>query len=133
MIVDGDASLKEERTLPFSIAIIFYLAGLVILLYFEVNIIITAFWFCYISNTLFTILINRYWKISAHAMGAAGPFAALTFLFGYTAIYFILIVLLIGWSRIKLKCHTFTQVAAGAVLAFLSTFLQIHLIVNYFY
>ncbi len=133
LIIDGDASIKEERTLPFSVAILFYIAGLALLIYFEVNIIITAFWFCYISNTLITIFINKYWKISAHAMGAAGPLAALTFLFGYTAIYFSIIVLLVGWSRIKLKCHTFAQVAAGTVLAFLSTFLQIYLIVDYFY
>lgn len=132
MIVDGDASIKEERTLPFAIAILFYITGLIVLVYFEVSVITVAFWFCYISNTLFTILINRYWKISAHAMGAAGPFAALTFLFGYSAMYFFVIVILVGWSRIQLKCHTFAQVAAGAVLAFFSTFIQIHLIVNYF-
>lgn len=132
MIVDSDASIKEERALPFSIAIIFYLIGLIILITFKVNIITTAFWFCYISNTLITILINKYWKISAHAMGAAGPFAAISFLLGLSAIYFSIIVLLVGWSRIKLKCHTFAQVAAGTILAFISTLLQIHLIIEYF-
>lgn len=132
MIVDSDASIKEERTLPFSIAIIFYLIGLVILITFKVNIITTAFWFCYISNTLITILINKYWKISAHAMGAAGPFAAISFLLGLSAIYFSIFVLLVGWSRIKLKCHTFAQVAAGTILAFISTLIQIHLIIEYF-
>lgn len=132
MIVDGDASIKEERTLPFSIAIIFYLIGLVVLISFKVNILTIAFWFCYISNTLITILINKYWKISAHAMGAAGPFAAISFLFGLSAVYFSIIILLVGWSRIKLKCHTFAQVAAGILLAFFSTLLQIHLIIKYF-
>lgn len=132
MIVDGDASIKEERTLPFSIAVIFYLIGLIILITFEVNIITTAFWFCYISNTLITILINKYWKISAHAMGVAGPFAAISFLFGLSTLYFSIFVLLVGWSRIKLKCHTFAQVAAGTILAFISTLLQIHLIIEYF-
>jgi membrane-associated phospholipid phosphatase len=132
MIVDSDASNKEERTLPFSIAIIFYLIGFLFLFYFNVNIISIAFWFCYISNTIITIFINRYWKISAHAMGAAGPFAALIFLFGFNAIYFLVLVILIGWSRINLKCHTLAQVAAGIVLAFISTYFQIYFIVNYF-
>lgn len=130
LIVDSDASLKEERTLPFLIAVLFYLAGLIILILFQVSMISIAFWFCYISNTIITIFINKYWKISAHAMGAAGPFAALTFLFGLNAIYFLLFVLLVGWSRIKLKCHTITQVAAGICLAFISTYVQIHFIVN---
>lgn len=132
LIIDSDASIKEERSLPFSIAIIFYLIGLVIFIYFGVNIISIAFWICYISNTVITIFINRYWKISAHAMGAAGPFAALVFLFGLSAIYFLIVIVLIGWARIKLKCHTFGQVAAGTILAFVSTYVQVYFITKYF-
>lgn len=132
LIADSDASIKEERSLPFSIAIIFYLIGLVIFIYFGVNIISIAFWICYISNTVITIFINRYWKISAHAMGAAGPFAALVFLFGLSAIYFLIVIVLIGWARIKLKCHTFGQVAAGTILAFVSTYVQVYFITKYF-
>lgn len=132
LLIDSDASIKEERTLPFSVAVIFYLIGLLILIYFDVSIISTAFWFCYISNTIITIFINKYWKISAHAMGAAGPFAALTFVIGLLSMYFFIIVLLVGWARIKLKCHTIEQVLAGFILAFVSTYLQIYFIVKYF-
>ncbi|MCJ7554029.1 MAG: hypothetical protein MUO34_09110 [Ignavibacteriaceae bacterium] len=132
LLVDSDASIKEERTLPFSIAIVFYVIGFIILNYFEVNIISIAFWFCYISNTIITILINKHWKIIAHAMGAAGPFAALTFVFGLYALIFGIIVVIVGWARIRLKCHTFAQVFAGGVLAFISTYIQIYFIVKYF-
>jgi membrane-associated phospholipid phosphatase len=130
-IVDLDASVKEERTTPFLISVGFYLVGLVILIIFKVNIISIAFWFCYISNTLVTILINKHWKISAHAMGAAGPLAAVTYVFGPIALIFALIVFLLGWSRIQLKVHNFAQVSAGIILAFASTFLQIFVIVNW--
>ncbi|MFO7525974.1 MAG: hypothetical protein R6W68_11000 [Ignavibacteriaceae bacterium] len=132
LLIDSDASIKEERTLPFSIAVLFYVIGLIILIYFQINIISIAFWFCYISNTIITIFINKYWKISAHAMGAAGTFAALIFVLGFPALYFLIIVLIIGWARIKLKCHSFAQVTAGTVLAFVSTYLQIYFIVKYF-
>ena len=131
-ILDLDASLKEERTTPYLISVGFYLIGLVILLIFNVNIISIVFWFCYISNTLVTILINKHWKISAHAMGAAGPLAALTSVFGPIALLFAIIVFLVGWSRIKLKVHNFAQVMAGVLLAFVSTYLQIYLIVRFF-
>ena len=131
-IVDLDASVKEERNTPFLISVGFYLIGLSILIIFHVNIISTAFWFCYISNTLVTILINKHWKISAHAMGAAGPLAALTYVFGPIALLFAIIVFLVGWSRIKLKVHNFAQVMAGVLLAFVSTYLQIYLIVRFF-
>lgn len=132
LVADADASVKEERTLPFSIAIVFYLAGLIILIYFNINLISIAFWFCYISNTIITIFINRYWKISAHAIGASGHFAVLIFLFGLSAAYFGIIVLLVGWSRIKLKCHTFGQVAAGTIFAFISVYIQMYFILKYF-
>jgi len=131
-IVDLDASKKEERNTPFLISVGFYLIGISILIIFHVNIISIAFWFCYISNTLVTIFINKHWKISAHAMGAAGPLAALTYVFGPIALLFAIIVFLVGWSRIQLKVHNLAQVMAGVILAFVSTYLQIYLIVRFF-
>lgn len=131
-IVDLDASIKEERTVPFLISVGFYLMGLILLINFNVHIISIAFWFCYISNTLITIFINRHWKISAHAMGAAGPLAAVTYAFGPIALIFSIIVFLVGWSRIQLKVHTTAQVIAGVLFAFSSVYLQIYFIVRLF-
>jgi membrane-associated phospholipid phosphatase len=131
-IIDIDATVKEERTFPFLIAILFYVAGIYILIKAQVNIISIAFWFCYISNTIFVIIINKYWKISAHMMGAAGPFAAICFVFGINAIPFILILLMIGWARIYLKCHNFYQVLAGGALGFSSTIIQLIIITRIF-
>ena len=131
-LADQDALIKEERTLPFFIATGFYVIGLLLLIIFKVNIVSIAFWFCYISNTLLTILINRYEKISAHTMGAAGPMAAFTFLLGPLALFSMIIVLIVGWARIKLECHTFIQIALGFFIGFISTYLQIFLIVKLF-
>ncbi|MFC2094032.1 hypothetical protein ACFLSH_00245 [Bacteroidota bacterium] len=131
-IVDIDASIKEERTVPMSISLIFYITGLIFLLLYKVNIISIAFWFCYISNTLIAISINKKWKISAHTMGASGPIAAITYVFGPVALMFLAITILVGWSRIQLKCHSFAQVMVGGIFAFVSTYVQIYLIVSYF-
>lgn len=131
-LADQDASIKEQRTIPFLIAIIFYLIGLWIMIKYDLNIISIAFWFCYISNTIITIFINKFWKISAHAMGAAGPFSAIVFAFGWIGILLFPIVFLVGWARIELKCHTLTQVIAGILLAFISVYIQMSLIVKYF-
>jgi membrane-associated phospholipid phosphatase len=131
-LADQDASIKEERTFPFLIAIIFYLIGLWLMIKFDLNIISIAFWFCYISNTIITIIINKFWKISAHSMGASGPFAAIIFSFGWIGLFMLPVVILVGWSRIKLKCHTISQVVAGILLAFFSVYLQMYLIIKYF-
>jgi membrane-associated phospholipid phosphatase len=132
-IINSDATIKEERTLPFSLSIIFYLLGIIILIIAGINIVSIAFWFCYISNTLLIIVINKYWKISAHMMGAAGPFAAACFVFGLGALPFILLLFIIGWSRIYLKCHNIYQVLAGGILAFVSTIIQMQIITKLFY
>lgn len=131
-LIDQDASIKEERTIPFIIALGFYLIGLFLMIKFNLNIISIAFWFCYISNTLITIFINKYWKISAHSMGASGPFAALVSAFGIIGLFLFPVVILVGWSRIKLKCHSLSQVVTGILLAFISTFIQMSLIIKYF-
>jgi hypothetical protein len=132
LIADIDAKIKEERTFPFTLSVLFYFLGLIILIYYRINIISIAFWFCYISNTLLIVVINKSWKISAHMMGASGPFAALAFTFGFAALPFLIILFFIGWARIKLECHNLNQVLAGAFLAFISTFAQIYFIVKYF-
>ncbi|MGB5848762.1 MAG: hypothetical protein WBH40_09760 [Ignavibacteriaceae bacterium] len=81
---------------------------------------------------MIAIIINKKWKISAHTMGASGPIAAVTFIFGPIALMFLVISVLVGWSRIQLKCHSFGQAMAGGIFAFISTFVQIYLIVTYF-
>ena len=131
-LADGDASIKEERSLPYLVAILFYILGFIILIFYKVNVISIAFWFCYITNTFVIFVINRKWKISAHSMGAGGPLAAITYVLGPSGLIFTFILLLIGWARIKLKIHTISQVIAGSLLGFISTYLQMYLIIHYF-
>ena len=131
-IVNADAAIKEERTFPFIISTLFYAIGILILIKAQINIVSIAFWFCYITNTIFIIIINKYWKISAHMMGAAGPFAAVCFVYGLSALPFILILFIIGWSRIFLKCHNIYQVLAGGLLGFISTLVQMQIITGIF-
>ena len=49
-IVNSDATIKEERTFPFIISILFYVVGILILIKAQINIISIAFWFCYNYN-----------------------------------------------------------------------------------
>ena len=131
-IVNSDAIIKEERTFPFIVSVLFYSIGILILIKAQINIVSIALWFCYISNTVFIIIINKYWKISAHMMGVAGPFAAVCFVYGLYALPLIIIVFMIGWARIFLKCHNIYQVLAGGLLGFLSTILQMQIIIGNF-
>ena len=131
-LVDSDASIKEERDLPYLISTLIYICGLAILLFYEINIISTAFWFCYISNTILIMMINKSWKISAHTMGASGPLVALCFASGWQSLLFLPLVILIGWSRLHRKVHTPAQVMTGVLVGFISTYIQMYIIVKLF-
>ena len=124
-MTDVDAKNKDERTLPYLFSIVIFIIGFILLLIFKVSIISIAFWFCYISNTFLVILINKYIKISIHVMGVSGPIALFSIIFGFTVFLFLPILVAVGWSRIKLKCHSLTEVIAGALLGFTSVYLQL--------
>jgi len=61
--------------------------------------------------------INLFWKVSIHCAGVTGPIFALIFVFGISALPLTSIVGLVGWSRIKLKNHTFAQTFAGTIIS----------------
>ena len=125
LLSDVDAKIKNERTLPFIASLLIFTIGFIILLTLNVSIISIAFWFCYISNTFLVILINKYLKISIHAMGVSGPIALFTFIIGIEALVLLPILLAVGWSRIKLKCHSFTEVIVGSLVGFISVYVQL--------
>lgn len=126
MISDEDATIKDQRTFPYIVSVLFYLMGFYVLIKSQVNPMTLSFWICYITNTIIVVIINKFWKISAHSIGAAGALAAMTIYLGYEALFLSPIVILIGWSRIKLHCHNISQVAAGILFGFFSTYYQMN-------
>jgi len=58
-------------------------------------------------------------------MGVSGPLALFTFIIGIEALVLLPILLAVGWSRIKLKCHSFTEVIAGSLVGFISVYVQL--------
>lgn len=75
----------------------------------------------YALITAVFILINRYWKISVHAAGTAGPVTALFWMFGPIALPLYVFTIAIIWVRLKLGAHTLMQTVTGALLAIVLT------------
>ena len=123
--IDLDMPAKENRNAPLIIVILIYFIGFLALIALNAPLLTSALMFCYFSNTLIVYFINKYWKISVHSMGVAGPTTALIFAFGPVGSIPGLILPWVMWSRVYLKKHTMTQVIAGAVLGFLLTTTQL--------
>ncbi len=77
------------------------------------------------TSTFILFLVSLKWKISVHMAAMAIPLAFFT-LIGYSQILFFTPLLpLLGWARIKLKAHTFSQVVAGTFVGFISSFITL--------
>jgi membrane-associated phospholipid phosphatase len=59
-----------------------------------------------------------------HASGVAGPVTALIYVLGVVALPLLFLIVPVGWARIRLKAHTLAQVAAGALLTAVATWIQ---------
>ena len=119
-ISDLDMSNREERAKVFLVFVGFYLAGTLALMVTHAPPILTASMGAYTAAAIVTQQITRYWKISTHAMGITAPLVALTYLYGEDPLPFLVLIPLVGWSRVYLKAHTVAQVCAGVALGALS-------------
>lgn len=119
---------RETRKLPFIIAIVSYLIGAILLHLFNAPLIVTALMVCYFGNSIVMGLVTTKWKISIHASGITGPATVLAYSFGAVALPMFLLIIPVGWSRLKMEHHTIMQIVAGAVLTVITTWIQLVLI-----
>lgn len=131
IIPDLYASDRATRTEPFLWAMASYLTGVTVLLYVNAPFVVTALMACYFVNAIVMLIITLYWKISIHAVGISGPVTALVFELGAKMLIFFLLMLPVGWARVELKAHNKRQVAAGAILSSILTWLQMVFYVNF--
>lgn len=125
-IVNQDATIREERTIPYLFGILFLSIGFLALYFTQINQILLVFFIIQIVNSFLLIAVNYFWKISAHLIGFSSPAAFLYFTTGnHVLLPILLLLIILGWSRYYLKCHSFSQILAGAIFGFGLTFLQL--------
>lgn len=130
VISDINLSKRKERILPTYIALVYY--GSFYYLMRQIQgldvVILSAIFSCIVTITL-TNIITSWWKISIHGAGislVAGIFIAATqvkFVYHPTTIIILLLLVgIVGWSRLYLHKHTPAQVYAGSLLGFLISY-----------
>ena len=124
LIKDFYAYEKDTRFIPFLWTTLFYLLGVLSLIYVDSPPAVTALMACYFVNGLVLMIITLKWKISIHASGITGPFTALIYQLGSTMLPLLLLVIPVAWARVELKAHTIRQVTAGAILSSMLTWIQ---------
>ncbi len=122
----------RERLLLLGLGAVGYSLGVAALIAVGSPILITLLMSCYATNTLVLLIVNLYWKASAHAMGVAGPTVALVFALGVPGVLLSLLLPFAGWARVRLRAHTLSQVVVGAALGYVLTGAQIALGLRFF-
>ncbi len=115
-VVDLYVSKRKTRTPFFLIAITSYSFAAIIFLVTNTKIMFLLA-LGYVLVSIILMGVNLFWKVSVHCAGVTGPIFSLIFVFGITALPLSLIVGLVGWSRIKLKNHTFAQTLVGTLIS----------------
>ena len=128
LIDSADIIIREQRINPLAIAVVSYLIGFVLLKLMQAPNLVQGLMFCYATNTFLVLLITNWWKISIHTTAISGPLIALMYQFGSLIFPFLILILLVGASRLILKRHTLTQVMAGAAIGIFSTVLQLQIL-----
>ena len=117
-VSDVDLSQRRERPLLFVVALFAAGAAMGCLWALDAPRLLMRFAAAHATILAATMLVTLYWKISIHSAGTA----AMAFLLPTTYGGLMLVltpVLLVGWSRLYLKCHTLPQVLAGGMLGWM--------------
>ena len=108
-------SKRKARTPFFLIAITSYSFAAIIFVFTNTKIMFLLA-LGYILVSIILMSVNLFWKVSVHSAGVTGPIFALIFVFGVIVLPLSLVILLVSWSRIKLKMHTFRQTLVGTLI-----------------
>lgn len=115
-IADLDMSIRAEREKVFGVFVIFYALGTVALWLFHAPKIMIATMAGFAAASLVVQVITKWWKISTHALGITAPLVIMVYLYGAQPLPFLVLIPIVGWSRVWLKAHTLLQVIAGTAL-----------------
>ena len=119
-ITDLDMSVSSERQKVFGVFVVFYGLGTVVLYALHAPTLMTASMAGFTAASLIVQFITRSWKISTHALGVTAPLVVLIYLYGAQPLPFLVLIPIVGWSRVWLRAHTILQVVAGTALGGLS-------------
>ncbi len=121
VIDDMHVPNKENRIKPLIVTIVCYVIGYFVLYILKAHIFLRSIFVASIIITIILTAITYFWKISFHTSWVT--FVTITYyvLFGKWMLTLLLLTILVGWARVKIKRHTILQVILGAAISAIVT------------
>jgi hypothetical protein len=111
------ASVRQQRTEVYAIAVAFTALDFLLLRLMHAPAVYSAVIGTAAAGLALMMIVNLWWKVSVHMAFVTAFTAILVFCYGLPAIGASALMLLTGWSRVRLRQHTVPQVLAGAAMA----------------
>jgi hypothetical protein len=125
IIPDVYASVRQTRTKPLLSVLACQIVGILLLMFLKAPQTFVSLMTSFLIISFVMTIITQVWKISIHTSGITGVATFLVYYLGSSMLPFFMLVLPVGWARIKLKAHNLAQVVAGAVLPLILVNLQL--------
>lgn len=125
---DLHLATREQRHTPFALAVMgaFIVFAMTLLLLAPMELVITAL--AIFINGLIIAIITRFWKISMHAATFVSSVLIVSMFVDLKYLWFLILLLPIGWARVYRRRHTLSQVLAGSIVSAGLTVLIINLL-----
>jgi membrane-associated phospholipid phosphatase len=115
-LVDHHISDRRQRSPILAATLASIGAGLALLLLLDAPPPVIGAVLCTVAGVVSVLVVNLWWKLSAHSAVAVFVVVGALALFGAWAAPLALIPAAVGWSRVRLSAHTPGQVVAGAAI-----------------
>jgi hypothetical protein len=118
IVSDLHLGIRAERIRPLLVTMICLAAAFAGALLLQAPRTLLVFLGLSLIQGLILTAVTTIWQISFHAAAATALIAASGVIYGaIAALVLIPILIVVGWSRMHLRRHTFRQIAAGAIIA----------------
>lgn len=116
---------RSHRRQPLVFAIFSYVVGFLVLIWIRGSPLLATLMLAYAINTSIMLGVLSRTKLSIHAAGVVGPLSFIIFKLGPPFLFLYALVIPVGIVRILLREHTISEVALGAVVTVVATWIQI--------
>jgi hypothetical protein len=115
-LTDRHIGQREQRRVPLLVGLGCIAVGLVAFVLLGVNReLLAALGACGLG-LLISLAVNHWWKMSIHTGTVAGAVMIATETFGELVLLALPLIVLVAWSRVKLRDHSLAQTVVGGVV-----------------
>ena len=124
-ISDYNISFREQRFIPLLVLVGVNALGYEFIQQLHAPRLLTGILLFNAINMILILLITLQWKISIHLFTLTSSIALLFIQFGSVALWLLLLMPVLMWSRIFLKAHNFMQTLIGGIVGFILMYAEL--------